>query len=169
MSVDTKGVVVFQSKEDKNPFLIAGAIESALKRSEHSKKYSLVPGIPAHAHISVTLRTTTSSLDIHFKQDDGRDRALKVFFDVDYDHTDKGEHSISLMMGHSGISVGVMEEVLEELELAVNNCQAYIQPNDATDPYVTLKQYQTARVAEVARQLGIAERKKANKGPSPNL
>lgn len=164
MSVDTKGVVVFQSKEDKNPFLIAGVIESALKRSEYSKKYSLVPGVPVHAHISVTLRTTTISLDIHFKQDDGRDRALKVFFDVDYDHTDKGEHSISLMMGHSGISVEVMEEVLEELELAVGNCQAYIQPNDATDPYVTLKQYQTERNAEVERKICARQQKTGMKG-----
>lgn len=164
MSVDTKGVVVFQSKEDKNPFLVAGVIESALKHSEHCQKHSPAPGIVSSPQVEVTLRTTTNSLDIHFKQDDGKDRALKVFFDVEYDHRDKGEHSISLMMGHFGRSVEIMEEVLSELELAGDNCHAYIQPNDATDPYVTLKQYQTERNAEVERKICARQQKTGMKG-----
>lgn len=165
MSVDTKGVVVFQSKEDKNPFLIAGVIESALKRSEHIKKYNLVPGVPVHTQVDVILRATTNSLDFHFKQDDGKNRALKVFFDVDYDHRDKGEHSISLMLGHYGKSVEIMEDVLSELELAVEKCEAYIQPNDATDPYVKLKQRLQERIAEVERENRARRRETGMKGP----
>lgn len=141
MGVDTKGVLVFKSKEDKDPFVLGGIIKDVLQKSPYCLQKSPGPNFPTSATVQAELRPHSQSISFGFMQEDGRSRALKVFFDVDYDHRDKGDHAVTLFLGHFGHSVEIMTEVVKALEAQVPHSKAFIQPDDSRDPYTPLVDY----------------------------
>ncbi len=145
MSVDTKGVVVFKNKEDKDPFALGGIIKDVLVSSPHCLQVSLGPNLPTKATVNAEIRPHSNSLSFGFTQEDGRSRALKIFFDVDYDHRDKGEHAVTLFMGNFGRSVEIMEEIIAALEEKTPHSKAFIQPDDSKDPYFKLSEYRASK------------------------
>ena len=141
MGVDTKGVLVFKSKEDKDPFVLGRVIKDVLQKSSYCLQKSPGPNFPTSATVQAELRPHSQSISFGFMQEDGRSRVLKVFFDVDYDHRDKGDHAVTLFLGHFGHSVEIMTEVVKALEAQVPHSKAFIQPDDSRDPYIPLVDY----------------------------
>ena len=138
MGVDTKGVLVFKSKEEKDPFVLGRIIKDVLQKSPHCLQKSPGPNLPTSATVQAELRPHSQSISFGFTQEDGRSRLLKVFFDVNYDHRDKGDHAVTLFLGHFGPSVEIMTEVVTALEAQVPHSKAFIQPDDSRDPYIPL-------------------------------
>lgn len=145
MSVDTKGVVVFKSKEDKNPFVLGRIIKEVLEKSPNCLQQSPGPNLPTSARVDAEIRPHSNGLSFGFTQEDGRSRSMKVFFEVDYDHRDKGDHSVTLFLGHFGRSVEIMEEVVAAIEHQIPQSKAFIQPDDSIDAYIPLRQYRASK------------------------
>lgn len=118
MTVWTKG---FVATRNKSPFFVLGLIENSLSRliggfgqqridnrdNKHiAEPYSRSP--------SIRLLTSNMGADINFTYQ-GESREMTVWFNVDGDHKDIAESSISLMLGCSGKSELFMKTALNAL------------------------------------------------------